>query len=152
MFLIFCLYAAYFVVIIWSRDGPVLLLTFVRNDYFMIRQRIGNELRWDYGRHLYRISLDFIRKYQNLSEIFAYMQNLLYLCSRFWSSMRAIVLAIGVLGVAMVLLCVGVILRKDHAFRSQHIGDNERMKADNIHCAAAQDRQERKRSELKIKN
>ena len=80
------------------------------------------------------------------------MQKLLYLCSRFWSSMRAIVLAIGVLGVAMVLLCVGVIFRKDHAFRSQHIGDNERMKADNIHCAAAQDRQERKRSELKIKN
>ena len=74
MFLIFCLYAAYFVVIIWSRDDPVLLLTFVRNDYFMIRQRIGNELRRDYGRHLYRITLDFIRKYQNLSEIFAYMQ------------------------------------------------------------------------------
>ena len=66
--------------------------------------------------------------------------------------MRAIVLAIGVLGVAIVLLCVGVILRKDHAFRSQHIGDNERMKADNIHCAAAQDRQERKRSQLKIED
>ena len=65
--------------------------------------------------------------------------------------MRAIVLAIGVLGVAMVLLCVGVILRKDHAFRSQHIGDNERMKADKIHCAAAQDRQERINITKKIK-
>ena len=65
--------------------------------------------------------------------------------------MRAIVLAIGVLGVAMVLLCVGVILRKDHTFRSQHIGDNERMKADNIHCAAAQDRAERINITKKIK-
>ena len=49
--------------------------------------------------------------------------------------MKAILLAIGVLALAMILLSIGVILRKDHSFRSQHIHQNKRMKEDGIHCA-----------------
>ena len=58
-----------------------------------------------------------------------------------------ILMAIGLISGAMVLLCVGVLFRKDHSFRSQHIHENERMKKDNIHCALAEDkiaRRERK--------
>ena len=62
----------------------------------------------------------------------------------------SIVITIVAVGVGMALLCVGVIFRKDHSFRSQHIGENERMKQDGIHCATSQDRQERRRSKLKI--
>ena len=40
----------------------------------------------------------------------------------------------------MLLLCVGIILRKDHSFRSQHISANKRMKQDGISCATSQDR------------
>jgi len=51
---------------------------------------------------------------------------------------------------AMVLLCTGVIFRKDHSFRSQHIAENERMKENKIHCASSQDREERKKQTRKI--
>ena len=55
-------------------------------------------------------------------------------------------IAILAVGVGMILLCVGVIFRKDHSFRSQHIGENERMRKNGIRCATSQDREERKRS------
>ena len=64
--------------------------------------------------------------------------------------MTNILLAIGVVGVAFVLLCVGVILRKDHSFRSQHIAENERMRQDKIHCAVSQDREERRKKKTAL--
>ena len=63
-----------------------------------------------------------------------------------------IMIAIGVLAVAMILLCVGVIFRKDHTFRSQHIHENERMKQDKIHCALAEDKLARKARKSEIKH
>ena len=65
--------------------------------------------------------------------------------------MTNILLTIGVVGAAFVLLCVGVILRKDHTFRSQHIAENERMKQDKIHCATSQDREERRKTDRRIR-
>ena len=56
----------------------------------------------------------------------------------------SILLAIGLVAAAIILLCVGVIFRKDHSFRSQHIHQNERMKADKIHCAISEDKLARK--------
>jgi hypothetical protein len=61
-----------------------------------------------------------------------------------------ILLVIGVIGIAMLLLCVGVIFRKDHSFRSQHIHANRRMKEDGIHCSTAQDREMRRTNPSKI--
>lgn len=63
--------------------------------------------------------------------------------------MREIVIVIGMVALAVVLLAVGVILRKDHSFRSQHIAENRRMRQDKIHCAAAQDREERQKKRIK---
>ena len=78
------------------------------------------------------------------------MKNYLYLCTLFWISMRTIVIVIVLVGLAIVLLSVGVILRKDHSFRSQHIHQNERMKQDKIHCAKTMDKEEERKSERKI--
>ena len=61
-----------------------------------------------------------------------------------------ILIAIGAVLVAMVLLSVGVILRKDHRFRSQHIAENARMKQDKIHCATSQDREARRTSRMDV--
>ena len=61
-----------------------------------------------------------------------------------------ILIAIVFVGVAMALRSVGVIFRKDHRFRSQHIAENERMKQDGIHCATSQDREARKQEKLHI--
>ena len=66
--------------------------------------------------------------------------------------MKTILLTIGVIAVAMILLSVGVILRKDHSFRSQHIHQNKRMKEDGIHCALSEDKLSRKKRKLKIEN
>ena len=63
---------------------------------------------------------------------------------------NSIVLVIGVVAAAVLLLSVGVILRKDHTFRSQHIHENERMRRDKIHCATAQDRELQRKAERKL--
>jgi|GEM_PF-2329336 len=52
-----------------------------------------------------------------------------------------LLIVIGLIGAAMLLLSVGVLFRKDHTFRSQHIGDNARMREDGIQCATSQDRE-----------
>ena len=91
----------------------------------------------------------FERENEKKCNLFAYFRKKQYLCSANefalveTDGMPTIVLAIIVLAVAMLLLCVGVIFRKDHSFRSQHIGENERMRKDGIRCATSQDRMER---------
>jgi len=62
-----------------------------------------------------------------------------------------IVPVIIVVGVAMLLLSVGVIFRKDHSFRSQHIHENARMKQDHIHCATSLDKEAQQKAKKKIK-
>ena len=64
----------------------------------------------------------------------------------------SIVITIVAVGIGMVLLSVGVIFRKDHSFRSQHIHQNERMRKDKIHCALSEDKLSRKEHKLKIEN
>ena len=66
--------------------------------------------------------------------------------------MKELLIVLGLIGAAVLLLCVGVILRKDHSFRSQHIHQNKRMKQDGIHCALSEDKLARKEHKLKIKN
>ena len=63
-----------------------------------------------------------------------------------------IMIAIGVVAAAIILLSVGVLFRKDHTFRSQHIHENERMKQDHIHCALAEDKIARKARKVKSEN
>ncbi len=65
--------------------------------------------------------------------------------------MKTILITIGLLGAAMLLLSVGVIFRKDHSFRSQHIHQNARMKQDNIHCATSLDREAERAAKKKVK-
>ena len=61
-----------------------------------------------------------------------------------------VLIVIGLVGAAMLLLSVGVIFRKDHSFRSQHIHQNERMKKDKIHCALSEDKLARKEHKMKL--
>ena len=74
-----------------------------------------------------------------------YVNFFLYLCSEFYARMN-ILIVIALVGAAMLLLSVGVIFRKDHSFRSQHIHQNKRMKEDNIHCVISEDALMRRKS------
>ena len=86
------------------------------------------------------------------------MKKKLYLCSRYGhnapyrTEMKEILIAIGMVMAAVLLLSVGVILRKDHRFRSEHISENRRMRRDGIHCATSQDREARRKRKMKIDN
>ena len=64
--------------------------------------------------------------------------------------MKEIIVAILAIGIAILLLSVGVILRKDQQFRSEHISQNKRMRKDGIHCATSQDREARRKKKLKF--
>ena len=64
----------------------------------------------------------------------------------------SIMIAVGAVGIGMALLCVGVIFRKDHSFRSQHIHQNERRRKAKIHCALSEDKLSRKERKLKIED
>ena len=68
--------------------------------------------------------------------------------------MRQLMIVIGFVAAAILMLCVGVIFRKDHKFRSQHVHENERMKENHIHCATSQDKDARrtKKNKIDIKN
>ena len=66
-------------------------------------------------------------------------------------NMGQVLIVIGMIAAAMLLLCVGVILRKDHSFRSQHIHQNERMRKDGIHCATSLNKEAEKKAERKLK-
>ena len=64
--------------------------------------------------------------------------------------MKEILLVIAALVLAIVLLCVRIILKKDGKFSSQHISENKRMREDGIHCATSQDRAARRNKTTKI--
>ena len=64
--------------------------------------------------------------------------------------MKEMVLVIAALVLAMVLLCVRIILKKDGKFSSQHISENKRMREDGIYCATSQDREARRNKTTKI--
>ena len=63
-----------------------------------------------------------------------------------------ILLTLGLVLLAVVLMCVRILLKKDGQFSSQHIGDNKKMKENGIGCATSQDRQaQRKQSGINVK-
>ena len=64
--------------------------------------------------------------------------------------MKEMVLVIAALVLAMGLLCVRIILKKDGRFSSQHISENKRMREAGIHCATSQDRAARRNKTTKI--
>ena len=64
--------------------------------------------------------------------------------------MKEILFVIAALVLAMILLCVRILLKKDGKFSSQHISENKRMRKDGIHCATSQDREARKNKTTKI--
>ena len=64
--------------------------------------------------------------------------------------MRQLIIILLVIAIAFALMAVGVIMRKDHSFRSQHISENKRMKQDGIHCATSQDRDARRKNKHQL--
>lgn len=83
---------------------------------------------------------------------------ILYFCALIMSNnmtltipiLAHILLALTALAIALVLLSVRILIKKDGKFSSQHISENKRMREKGIGCATSQDRQERHHSEKKL--
>jgi hypothetical protein len=64
--------------------------------------------------------------------------------------MKQIIIVILAIALAVLLLCVRILIKKDGKFSSQHISSNKRMRQDGIHCATSQDREARRSNKAKI--
>lgn len=60
--------------------------------------------------------------------------------------MKELLIVIVALALAMILLSVRILLKKNGKFSSQHISQSKRMKQDGIHCAKSQDREARRKN------
>ncbi|MBR6263432.1 MAG: hypothetical protein IKR05_09460 [Prevotella sp.] len=57
-----------------------------------------------------------------------------------------LIISLVITAIAVVLLSVKVIIKKDGSFTSQHIHDSQAMRDRGIHCVIDQDREQRKQS------
>lgn len=64
--------------------------------------------------------------------------------------MKHLLFVIIAIGLAVVLLSVRILIKKDGKFSSEHISSNKRMRQDGIHCATSQDREARRNKNTRI--
>lgn len=64
--------------------------------------------------------------------------------------MKEIIITIACIAIAVILLCIRVIIKKNGTFSSEHISENQRMKQDGIHCATSQDREARRKNKHQL--
>ena len=65
--------------------------------------------------------------------------------------MKNLFLTLGIVALAMILLCARVILKKNGRFSSQHLGESPAMRKRNIGCVVSEDYKARKAEEKKLK-
>ena len=56
-----------------------------------------------------------------------------------------------IIAISMAFLCIKLVFRKDGRFSSQHIHDSKAMRERGIHCVMDQDREQRTKSRLAVK-
>jgi hypothetical protein len=64
--------------------------------------------------------------------------------------MKQLLFVILAVAIAILLLAVRILIKKDGKFSSEHISSNKRMRQDGIHCATSQDREARRHNVNKI--
>lgn len=64
--------------------------------------------------------------------------------------METMLLIMALVGLAVILLSIRVIVKKNGRFSSQHISQNKRMRERGIHCAVTQDREAKKSAAKKL--
>lgn len=64
--------------------------------------------------------------------------------------LNLLLLTVGFCSVCVLLLCIGVLLRRDGKFRSLHIGQSPAMRSQGIHCVQSMDHMMRKENPHKV--
>lgn len=63
---------------------------------------------------------------------------------------ESLLLSVLIIAIAMVLLAIRVIIKKNGVFKSQHIEDNPYLKEKGIHCVLSQDREAYRKERTEI--
>lgn len=80
-------------------------------------------------------------------KLFCALLVLSYLCKHKVNKMiETLLLTVLIIAIAMALLCVKVLLKKNGRFSSQHVHDNPGLRKQGIHCVMDQDREARQRN------
>ncbi|MGN1255763.1 MAG: hypothetical protein ACI4UA_01205 [Bacteroidaceae bacterium] len=58
--------------------------------------------------------------------------------------LKLAIITLGIVAVAVLLLCIRVVLLPGGRFRSFHVGESKEMRKRGIHCVQSMDRMERK--------
>ena len=61
---------------------------------------------------------------------------------------KTLLLSVLIIAIAVVLLCLNILLKKNGRFPSMHIHDSDEMKKRDIHCVMDQDREARKKNKF----
>ncbi len=94
----------------------------------------------------------FLQKEKNKRIILFLSYFTLSLHAKIRKMIETFLISMLIIAIAVILLCVKIILRKNGKFSSQHISDNAALKKQNIHCVLKQDVEERlARSKRSIK-
>lgn len=65
--------------------------------------------------------------------------------------LKALLLTLAIVGVAVLLLSVKLLLKPNGKFSSQHVSDNPSLRKQGIHCVMKQDKEARAASEKKLR-
>lgn len=65
--------------------------------------------------------------------------------AKLYKMAETLLLSVLIIAIAMALLCVKLLFRKNGEFSSQHIHDSKAMRSRNIHCVIDQDREARQK-------
>ncbi len=58
--------------------------------------------------------------------------------------LKLMLITAAIVAIAMLFLAIGVLLRSDHSFRMQHVGQNKKLRENGIHCVQSMDAVDRK--------
>lgn len=61
---------------------------------------------------------------------------------------KTLLLSVLIIAIAVVLLCLNILLKKNGRFPSMHIHDSDEMKKRDIHCVMDQDKEARKKNKF----
>lgn len=70
---------------------------------------------------------------------------IIFVATKLIKMVETLLVSVLIIAIAVALLCVRIILKKNGKFSSQHIHDNPLLRKNGIHCVMDQDREARER-------
>ena len=70
---------------------------------------------------------------------------IIFVATKLIKMVETLLVSVLIIAIAVALLCVRILLKKNGKFSSQHIHDNPALRKNGIHCVMEQDREAREK-------